>query len=350
LFGALRNFVATGGTAQVFLGVRNGTTSSQAVSHLLSAGVVVYACDTKLSVLFHPKVYLLDGDAIAWVAVGSSNLTREGLFRNYEASTLVRLDLAVARDAEYLNSFDEWFRRIPASIEDCLRIQPPDLPGMVVDGRLVDESVRPAIERLAGPSSGRAGSRGTRAIVIPPAPPPHPDAPVTAVRRRGAGARKESAVRSRSARFFVMTLSAFDCSHRRGTPGTPEISVPETVASFFPSVRHADRAYPDAYFDVLLNGLAGLSGVVSYRIWQRPPGAASGHADWRINVKHETIDLTDPGGNDIILFEKLPIGSQPAYEVWIVHGGDSTYDALLARCRREVQATGTAGRKRFGLF
>ncbi|MGH9894125.1 MAG: hypothetical protein ACREA0_19520, partial [bacterium] len=76
----------------------------------------------------------------------------------------------------------------------------------------------------------------------------------------------------------------------------------------------------------------------------------SGHADWRINVKHDTIDLTNAAGNDIVLFEKLPSGSEPPYEVWIVHPGDPTYVGLLARCNREVQAAGTAGRKRHGLF
>ncbi|MGH9896767.1 MAG: hypothetical protein ACREA0_33155, partial [bacterium] len=64
-----------------------------------------------------------------------------------------------------------------------------------------------------------------------------------------------------------MTLSAFDCSHRRATPGTPEVSLPEPVTPFFPAVRRQGRAYRDAYFDVLLNNPAGNSQVVSYRIW-----------------------------------------------------------------------------------
>src|SRR5437016_2239133 len=59
VFGPLRDLVVGGGTADVYLGLRNGITSLQAVQHLLSAGATVFGCDTRRSVLFHPKVYLL---------------------------------------------------------------------------------------------------------------------------------------------------------------------------------------------------------------------------------------------------------------------------------------------------
>jgi len=320
------------------------------VEHLLSAGATVYGCDTKRSVLFHPKVYLLDGENKGWLAVGSSNLTREGLFRNYEASTIVKLDLTIQGDADYLASYDAWFASLPGAVEDCSQIQAADLPGLLADGRLIDEAVRPEIERIPAPMR-RGGGRG--AVVIPPAPPPHPEARPVARRPKQPAAVPAQApqpLTAGAARHFAMWLSAFDSSHRRGTPGTPEISLPDAVARFFPPVALSGRQYPDAYFDVLLNDPSGSSKIVGYRIWQRPPGARVGHADWRINIKHDTMDLTNPAGGDLILFERLPDGSQPPYEVWIVHPGDPTYAALLARCDRQVQAAGQAGLKRWGLF
>lgn len=346
VFGATRAFIAGGGEAHFFIGLRNGTTSVQAVQHLLSTGATVFGCDTKRSVLFHPKVYLLDGPRTAWLAVGSSNLTREGLFRNYEASTITTLELAHRADAEYLRAYHQWFASLPSAIEDCSTIGPGDLDPMFDDGRLVDEASRPEIENIAAPRK-----RGHRAaVIIPPAPPPHPEAPVVARRaRRRPVAAPASAVVG-TPRHFAMWLSAFDASHRRDTPGTPEISLPEAVAGFFPPVALAGRQYPDCYFDVLMNDPSGKSRMVNYRIWQRPPGATVGHADWRINVKHDTIDLTSPVGGDLILFERLPEGSQPPYEVWVVHPTDPTYNALLARCNQQVGAAGAAGVKRWGLF
>ena len=34
---------------------------------------------------FHPKLYIIDGETASVIVVGSSNLTRGGLFANYEA-------------------------------------------------------------------------------------------------------------------------------------------------------------------------------------------------------------------------------------------------------------------------
>jgi hypothetical protein len=98
-----------------------------------------------------------------------------------------------------------------------------------------------------------------------------------------------------------MTLSAHDTSKRTGMPGTPELSLPRDATGFFPPMALSGRQYPDAYFDVRLNSDQQAS-IVEYRMWKRPAGAAVGHADLRINIKHDTVDLTTPGGGDIILF------------------------------------------------
>jgi hypothetical protein len=128
------------------------------------------------------------------------------------------------------------------------------------------------------------------------------------------------------------------------------MSLPEDIVQFFPQVSMQGRKYPDSYFDVLLNIPSGGGQVVSFRLWQRPPGSGTGHADWRINVKHETIDLTDPAGRDILLIEKLPPASNPPYQAWIVATTQPEYSALRARCTSQVQASSTAGTKHYGLF
>jgi len=107
--------------------------------------------------------------------------------------------------------------------------------------------------------------------------------------------------------------------------------------------------YPDVYFDVILN--AHRTGtVVEYRLWRRPGGRATGHADLRINVKHATIDATNPGGGDVIMFERTGASTGPAYEVWIVAPNDPAYRNVRARCIHAVAARGAAGAKNFGFF
>ena len=74
--------------------------------------------------------------------------------------------------------------------------------------------------------------------------------------------------------------------------------------------------------------------------------------DWG-NIRkflEDTIDQTRPAAGDILLIERLPDGSTPAYEVWVVQPNDAEHARLLARCTNAVQARGRGGVKRWGLF
>jgi hypothetical protein len=146
-----------------------------------------------------------------------------------------------------------------------------------------------------------------------------------------------------------MILSAHDASKKTGMPGTPELSLPRPAQDFFPPMRLTARQYPDAYFDIRLNDGAQAR-TVNYRIWERPAGGGAGHADLRINIKHETVDLTTNGGGDIILFEASPDLEGPAYEVWIVKPTDANFNSLQGRCTHAVAAQGAGAAKRYGFF
>ncbi len=355
LYGPIREFISAGGRVAAYIGISNEITSFQAIEHLLSAGVEVWGFETGGNILFHPKVYFFSNETRAWLAVGSSNLTSHGLYRNFEVNSLTELDLGTTRDKEAATAADSWFSGLRTQDPHCFQMADSTLPILIREGRLVDEVVKPEIERVdIGRRSGpKARPRIT--IKVPGAPPPHPSlrgarTRTVRPRPRRATPRPVPDLDAAETQYFAMTLSAFDCSHRSGVPGTPEVSIPEDVADFFPSVSLQGRSYPDSYFDVILNGPGGATKIVSYRIWQRPPGSAVGHADWRINVKHETIDLTDPAGRDILLIERLPSGSNPPYEAWVIGTSMPEYQPLLERCHREVEARGKAGTKNYGLF
>jgi len=357
LFRHIREFTQRGGAARVYVGLGNGITSRQATTHLLDAGASIYGFDTEGTVLFHPKVYLLTGSAVAWISIGSSNLTSEGLYRNFEVNTVIELTPTVAAEGALLQSVEAIFQRLHAFGANCIGITRDSVESLVATGRLIDENAVQTPQRISVPRTASAGrAAAVIGIRVPAAPPPDPSLP--GVRRRtplvaapapapvptGAGAPAPIA------QYFAMTMSAFDSSHRSGVPGTPEVSLPEDVVDFFPPTSLQGRQYPDAYFGVLLNKADGTAERVRIRIWQRPPGSATGHADWRLNVSHNVVDLTTEGGGDILLFEKLPEGSDPPYEMWIVRQGTPEYQALLQRCTRSVQSTGTAGTKRYGIF
>ncbi len=300
LFGPIREFVQRGGTAVVHIGLSNGITSAQAAEQLLLAGASVFGFETGGSVLFHPKVYLLQGRERVWISIGSSNLTADGMYRNFEANSVTTFDPRTQANAAVLRELTDAFGYLDAIQGASGRISAPDLADLVTSNALIDETLVPMPQRVPGVLRTTRRVRGEVVrIRVPAAPPPIQtserfDGPPRAAAAAPAAA--PAVAQALQGRYFAMTLSEFDTSHRRGVRGTPEISLPEESVAFFPAVLPQGRQYEDAYFDVLLNERAGSARTVKYRIWRRPPGGAVGHADWRINVKHDTIDQTRPAG------------------------------------------------------
>lgn len=356
LLAQLQAFSQRGGTVNVLVGLRNGLTSAQAIEDLLSLGAIVQGFHTGGSVLFHPKVYFLVGPTEGWLSIGSSNLTSEGLFRNFETNAIIELNLTQPADARLAQDITTWWNNLLRAFRpNVIRLTQHTISGLVRSGDLMDESQQ-LQRQLALARRARPG-RGARpilvaAIPVPQAPPAlRPVQPKRRGRvRRIPHAPPALAPRPRpTTRYFAMTLSGHDCSKRTGVPGTPEISLPEAAVQFFPPVARKQHMYPDAYFDVLLNSAQGAK-LAEYRLWRRPGGLGAGHADLRINVKHDTIELTNADGGDIVLFERNITPTGPNYEVWIVHHGDPNYALMRARCTRQVAARGAAGIKYYGFF
>jgi hypothetical protein len=327
----------------------------QAVTDLHANGVEVWGLNTGGSILYHPKIYALRGGNQGWISIGSSNLTGDGLYRNVETNTILTLNLATAGDRRSWDDLTRWWDRFVARYpRNATRIEPGDVDRLVATGVLADELTlarREGKPRQPG-GAGRAGGDYVPPIFVPGLPAVSGQRRVQRPARRGMPLPQPQASLASptpETRYFAMTLSAHDASKRTGMPGTPELSLPRQTADFFPPMALSGRQYPDAYFDVRLNE-GQQARIVEYRIWERPAGAAVGHADMRINIKHDTVDLAVPGGGDIILFEVTPDESGPAYDVWVVHANDANYAALLQRCTHAVAAQGAAAVKRYGFF
>lgn len=351
----LRSVTQASGTVRFLIGVNNGLTSLQAVADLHDIGAEVLGLHTGGSVLFHPKVYFLRGPNRAWISIGSSNLTGDGMYRNIETNTVIELDLGLPEDVEICDQLVAWLDRFRTEYpRNRLRITPQSVAGLVNSGILVDEIARAREARVR-----RAGTLRARNLpMIVPPPITVPSLPASPSQRRirrrprpGLPERNELSVPTPSpqTRHFAMVLSAHDASKKTGVKGTPELSLPRSARDFFPSMVLSDRQFPDAYFDVRLNE-GQLSRVVEYRIWERPGGEGTGHSDVRINIKHDTVDLTTDGGGDIILFETTPGTNGPSYEVWVISPTSADYAALQQRCTHTVTAQGAGAQKRYGFF
>lgn len=348
---ALRSIIQNGGTVRALIGVRNGLTSMQAVADLHAIGVEVWGLDTGGSILYHPKVYLLQGARAGWVSIGSSNLTGDGMYRSFETNTILELNLEIVSDRGTLQELTDWWNRFGTVYrQNKRRIRPGDIDGLVESGVLANEIVT-ARENARTRTGRQAQAPDVPRISVPALPPISGQRTLQRPGRQGHPPTRVPSLPTPTpqTRHFAMTLSAHDASKRTGMPGTPELSLPRDATGFFPPMALSGRQYPDAYFDVRLNSGEQAS-IVEYRIWERPAGAAVGHADLRINIKHDTVDLTTPGGRDIILFEVTPGASGPTYDVWIIPPTDPNHAALLQRCSYAVAAQGAAVQKTYGFF
>lgn len=128
----------------VFVGIRNGATSYQALARLHRVVNEIYTVDTgSRTVIFHPKLYLVRGRERAHLIIGSANLTLAGLHYNIEAGMLLDFDLADAADKAEVDIIEMLFS---ASVTDYPRHivkvgNIADLDELLAMKRLIDESV-----------------------------------------------------------------------------------------------------------------------------------------------------------------------------------------------------------------
>ncbi|RII39013.1 hypothetical protein DL237_10065 [Pseudooceanicola sediminis] len=150
------------GACRAFIGVRNGSTTAQAIAALFKLGVELYVIDTATrSRIFHPKVYLAVGVGQARAIVGSANLTHAGLFNNIEVGSDIDLDLADATDKAFVDTlidcFDDLIKNHP---QHCFKINSiRQIVDLMKQGILEDER-SPKTQTAFG--SGHQGSVTTK--------------------------------------------------------------------------------------------------------------------------------------------------------------------------------------------
>jgi HKD family nuclease len=124
--GDLNRFASRPTTAvRISIGIDNGGSSVEAADllrRLIQPRGELYIYQDPVgseAPTFHPKVYLFSNDLSAKVIVGSSNLTRGGLFLNHEASIVVDLDLTDGPDEDLLRAVTAQLERSTTPGPSC---------------------------------------------------------------------------------------------------------------------------------------------------------------------------------------------------------------------------------------
>ncbi len=96
----------------IIVGVDQKGTSKEALEAILALGIKSYVFYQPSVTIFHPKIYLFEGDKTSTLIVGSSNLTAQGLFSNIETSILMDLDNSIEDDKKVVRDLKNYFKGI----------------------------------------------------------------------------------------------------------------------------------------------------------------------------------------------------------------------------------------------
>ncbi len=130
-------------TISFIVGVDQKATSKEALEALSKLGINAQIFYQLGGSIFHPKVYLFEGEHKSQLIVGSSNLTRQGLYVNVEASLLLELSHDIPADLKVLNDMKASF----SSLYDFTDLNLSEITAELIE-RLVVERVVPTEAQL----------------------------------------------------------------------------------------------------------------------------------------------------------------------------------------------------------
>lgn len=358
---ALEGFSERGAVARIAAGIDAGGTSAEGLSELMSAVAgrgTIFVFKNAGSSTFHPKVYLFRNDSAAEVAIGSGNLTEGGLFTNYEAGLLLRLDLANERDAALLASvaatLDTWSTPTPGL---CYALDPELLAKLMAEGHVPDEARARGDEKVA-----TGGDRVSESILfyrhaVPAAPRvPRPPGAAPEVGEEPEESEDEEDLevitpppvdaQGGTYRVCLMTLQQTDVGVGQTTKGTsrrsPEIFIPLAVRDYDPEF----WGWPDLFTaDPDWAGPSDRDGrgkMDRPGVMVRLGGATFPVHFWYNPEKHDlrlrSENMRSAGSiGDILYVERSNGTSGFAYYVDVVPQGSPRHAELLTKCTNSVR-------------
>ena len=339
---ALDDLVSRGGTISGAVGIDSKVTTEEALLELLSLSSTSTIFYTVSGFIYHPKVYLALGDTMATAVFGSANLTMDGLFRNIEFGAAIELDLTDPDDQSLCSQLEGFIRGLLDSTQPNVQAITNQLVTVLTRKPLIGDPVVGSEKNTWEPgtqiSKPVAKTTNPLSPLFPeirvPVAPPSFKKKLTPVALTTHTVTTTSIVPPLST--FIMQLSSHDCAHRTGVKGTAGVLVPKDALRFFPPIAAGPRKFKDIYFDAILNTPTGKT-VHNYRLWYYDVGSTGKRIDeHRLDVGHETIDLTTAGGGDLLVISRMPLGVNPEYEVTILSSSDPQYGKFLSLCAKST--------------
>jgi HKD family nuclease len=351
----LELFGRRGGRVRISAGIDFNGTSAEGLRALLEAlGTAgeVWIFHNEANSTYHPKMYLFSNETEAQLYVGSGNLTNGGLYTNYEAGLILRLDLAVQADGQayktVVEALEHWAQNGQGTGQ---RLTEPLLARLIALGYVPPEARTEDVEDEAGGLTRTVPPRSPRerlfpSIVVPSGPRVQR---VTELTRRPVSSGFSNTLSESVGEpiGFVMTLQQTDMGTGQVTSGTsrrsPEIFIPLAARDLapgfwgFPNMFVEDSTRPGKFdrHGVSMR-IGGETIQVNMMTWPDKH-------DFRL--RSEALRSAGNVG-DLLRLESYPTGSEFEYYAEVIPAGTSQYDRFAALCVNPVRNSN----KRFGYY
>jgi len=134
----------------IVTGVDQKGTSKEALEELLALNINAFVFYQPSITIFHPKIYLFEGNEKSEMIIGSSNLTSQGLFANVETSLHVSIDNNSETDRKIVEQLKEYFKGIFDFSDPNLKKLDMELIAALVEAKIVPtEEERKAAQEKA---------------------------------------------------------------------------------------------------------------------------------------------------------------------------------------------------------
>lgn len=338
LFDHFQDFVKGGSTLEVAVGIDEMGTSRQGLDLLLQTGATIYVFHNYGADTFHPKLYLFERAAVEGVAIaGSNNLTRGGLYENFEFSVRLDHNLGDPADAQAFQSFLDSFRTIAdLSSGMAIKLDQSLLSQLDADGYLLNE--RRATTRM--PTTRQVRASGAHPIFRHV---PMPRGPRTT---RRAPVATPPAQPGTPMAVFAMTLGIRDTRQRVGY--SRDIFIPIIArntnrrfwgwqSAYTPPATGVKGNFLERRVDLQVTPVSGVTRLVRrVRIYYYAE-----RDEFRMNCG-ELVEGAAQG--DILVLSRVQSGSGYSYDAAVIPHSHPMYSAFLSLCTNTIPQSG----KRWG--
>jgi HKD family nuclease len=142
---------------RVIVGIDQKGTSKEALEALFGLDIETSVYYTISPIIFHPKIYLFEGDKKCRIIVGSSNLTKHGLFQNMEASLKIDFTKPDSEGEKLLKQiYDYYGPFFEGKVENLQKLTQELVQKLFEGGIIPDES-----ERIKAQDDKTSSQKGT---------------------------------------------------------------------------------------------------------------------------------------------------------------------------------------------